>query len=130
MPALHGKGGNVLVVAATVAEIDEWSLDIDRTSHDITKFNLGSLPWKSFMVGLVGAKVKFQGRLDMTDTNGQVVLFNSLTTDSAIAMVLNLSATHNFGFNAFVEKFSAKAPLKDPETVSWDMVVTGAVTYT
>jgi len=130
MPALHGKGGNVLVVAATVAEIDEWQLDIDRTSHDITKFALGSLPWKAFMVGLVGAKVKFQGRLDMTDTNGQVVLFNSLTTDAAIAMVLNLSATHNFAFNAFVEKFGAKSPLKDPETVSWDMVVTGAVTYT
>jgi len=130
MAALHGKGGNVLVVAATVAEIDEWSLDIDRTSHDITKFAGGGLPWKSFMVGLTGAKVKFQGRLDMTDTNGQVVLFNSLTTDTAIAMVLNLSATHNFAFNAFVEKFAAKAPLKDPETVSWDMVVSGAVTYT
>lgn len=130
MAALHGKGGNVLVAAATVAEIDEWSLDTDRTSHETTKFALGGLPWKTFAVGLVGAKVKFQGRLDMTDTNGQVVLYNSLTTDAAIAMVFNLSATHNFAFNAFVEKFSAKAPIKDMETVSWDMVVTGAVTYT
>lgn len=130
MAALHGKGGLVLVVAATVAEIDEWTLDIDRKSHATTKFGLAGLPWETFAVGLTGAKVKFQGRLDMTDTNGQVALFNSLTTDAAIAIVLNLSATHNFGFNAFVEKFSAKVPIKDMETVSWDMVVTGAVTYT
>lgn len=130
MAAIHGKGGNVLVVAATVAEIDEWQLDINRKTHATTKFALAGLPWETFAVGLVGAKVKFQGRLDMTDTNGQVVLFNSLTTDTAIAMVLNLSTTHNFGFNAFVEKFGAKSPVKDMETVSWDMIVTGAVTYT
>lgn len=130
MAVLHGKGASVLVAAATVAEMDEWSLDIDRKSHDITKFGLAGLPWQIFAVGLVGAKVKFQGRLDMTDTNGQLVLFNSLTSDTALALTLNLSATHNFGFNAFVEKFAGKAPIKDMETVSWDLVVTGAVTYT
>lgn len=130
MAALHGKGASVLVASATVAEIDEWNLDIDRSSHDITKFALAGLPWKAFAMGLVGAKVKFQGRLDMTDTNGQVVLFNSLTSDTALVMTFNLSATHNFGFSAFVEKFSGKAPIKDMETVSWDMVVSGAVTYT
>lgn len=130
MAALHGKGGNVLVAAATVAEIDEWVLDIDRKSHATTKFGLAGLPWETFAVGLVGAKVKFQGRLDMTDTNGQVVLFNSLTSDTALTLTLNLSSSHSFSFSAFVEKFSAKAPIKDMETVSWDMIVTGAVTYT
>lgn len=130
MAVLHGKGAFVEVVAATVAEIDEWDLDIDRTTHDITKFAGSGLPWKSFAVGLVGATCKFNGRLDMTDTNGQVVLFNSMVTDAAIVMVLNLSATHSFGFSAFVQKFGAKAPIKDMETVSWEMVVTGAITYT
>lgn len=130
MAVLHGKGASVMVASATVAEMDEWSLDIDRKSHDITKFGLAGLPWQIFAVGLVGAKVKFQGRLDMTDTNGQVALFNSLTTDTALVIALNLSATHNFGFSAFVEKMSSKAPIKDMETVSWDMVVSGAVVYT
>lgn len=130
MAALHGKGASVLVAAAAVAEIDEWQLDIDRKTHATTKFGLAGLPWETFAAGLVGAKVKFQGRLDMTDTNGQVALFNNLTSDTALTMTLNLSATHNFSFSAFVEKMGSKAPIKDMETVSWDMVVTGAVTYT
>lgn len=130
MAALHGKGGAVLVVAATVAEIDEWDLDVDRATFDTTKFGLAGLPWKTFAAGLTGGICKFMGRLDMTDTAGQVTLWNSLITDAAIVMVLNLSASHNFGFSAFVEKFSAKAPIKDMETVSWDMRITGAVTYT
>lgn len=130
MPALHGKGGKVLIGANTVSEIDEWSLDIDRKMHDVTSFGDAALPWESFIAGLTGAKAKFQGRLDMTDTNGQVALFNSLTSDTALTLTLNLSSSHNFGFSAFVEKFSGKAPIKDVETVSWDLQVTGAVTYT
>ena len=130
MAALHGKNASVQVASATVAEIDEWQLDLDRTSHDTTKFGLAGLPWKTFAVGLVGAKVKFQGRLDMTDTNGQVALFNSLTSDTSLTLTLALSSSHNFSFSAFVEKMSSKAPIKDMDTVSWDMVVTGAVTYT
>jgi len=130
MAALHGKGGAVKLVAATVAEIDEWQLDVDRATHDITKFALAGLPWKAFAAGLVGGVVKFQGRLDMTDTNGQLALWNSLTNDTALVMALFLDVTHNFGFSAFVEKFGGKAPVKDMETVSWDMRVTGAVAYT
>jgi hypothetical protein len=130
MTALHGKGGFVQISTNTVAEIDEWDLDVDRGVFDITKFQGSGLPWKSFAVGLTGATCKFNGRLDMTDTNGQVALWNSLITDTALAMVLNLSASHNFAFNAFVAKFGAKVPIKDMETVNWDMTVSGAVTYT
>lgn len=130
MAALHGKGGNVKVGANTVAEIDEWSLDVDRDTSETTKFGAGSLPWKTFAGGLAGAAAKFSGRLDMTDTLGQLALWSSITSDTPVTLSLYLDATHNFGFSAIVDKFSAKAPIKDMETVDWSLKVTGAVTYT
>jgi predicted secreted protein len=130
MAFLHGKGGNVKVGANTVAEIDGWTLDVDRDTFDTTKFGAGSLPWKTFVAGLVGAAAKFNGRLDMTDTNGQLALWNSLTSDTPVTIALYLDATHNFGFSAIVDKFGAKAPIKDMETVDWSLKITGAVTYT
>ena len=130
MAALHGKGGNVKISTNTVAEIDEWQLDVDRSTHDTTKFGLAGLPWKTFAAGLVGVTGKFQGRLDMTDTNGQLALWNSLTSDTPLSISLYLDATHNFAFSAIVEKFGGKAPIKDMETVSWDLKITGAATYT
>lgn len=130
MAALHGKGGNVKVGANTVAEIDDWTLDVDRDTSETTKFGAGSLPWKAFAAGLVGAVGKFSGRLDMTDTNGQLALWNSLTSDTPLTMSFFLDATHNFGFSCIVEKFGAKSPIKDMETVDWTIKITGAVTYT
>lgn len=130
MAALHGKGGLVKVASATVAEIDDWSLDVDRDTHDTTKFAAGTLPWKTFAAGLVGASAKFNGRLDMTDTNGQLALWNSMTSDTPLSLSLYLDATHNFAFSAIVEKFGAKAPIKEMETVDWTVKITGAVTYT
>lgn len=130
MTAIHGKGGNVKVGANTVAEIDGWGLDVDRDTHETTKFAAGSLPWKTFAAGLTGASAKFNGRLDMTDTNGQLALWNSLTSDSPLSLVLYTDATHNFAFSAIVTKFGGKAPIGDLETVDWDLQITGAVTYT
>jgi len=129
MAALHGKGGNVKVSTNTVAEIDEWSLDVNRETHETTKFGAASLPWKTFAAGLVGASAKFSGRLDMTDTNGQLALWSSLTSDTPLSISLYLDATHNFAFSAIVEKFGAKAPIGDMETVDWQIKITGAVTY-
>jgi len=129
LSAIHGKGASVKNGANTVAEIDEWSLDLDRDVPEKTAFSAGSLPWKTFAAGLVGATAKFSGRLDMTDTNGQYALFNNLTSDTPLTMSLYLDATHNFGFSCLVKKFGGKASVSDLESVDWDIQITGAVTY-
>ncbi len=128
MAALHGKAGNVKIGANTVAEIDSWELDVDRATFDTTKFNLGN-NWKTFLPGLVGAVGKLSGRLDMTDTNGQVAMFNSFTSDTPLSLTLYLDATHNFAVSAFITKLAAKTPVSALETGDWDFQVTGAATY-
>jgi predicted secreted protein len=130
MAVLHGKAGNVKNGANAIAEIDNWTLDVSRDTHETTKFAAGSLPWKTFVAGLTGASAKFSGRLDMTDTNGQLALWNSLVTDTALTMSLYLDATKYFAISAIVEKFSGKVPIGDVETVDWEVKITGAVTYT
>jgi hypothetical protein len=130
LAALHGKSGNVKIGSNAVAEIDEWSLDVSRKTHATTHFAGSGLPWETFAAGLAGADAKFKGRLDMTDTNGQVALWNSITSDTPLSLVLYTDATHNFAFSAIVQKFSGKAPVGDLETVDWDLKITGAATYT
>jgi hypothetical protein len=130
MTALHGKGGSVKIAAAVVAEIDEWNLDVSRKTHGTTKFGASSLPWETFAAGLAGADVKFKGRLDMTDTAGQVALWNSITSDTPLTLTFFTDATHNFAVSAIVTKFAGKSSVSDMQTVDWDLKVTGAATYT
>jgi hypothetical protein len=127
MTALHGKNAKVVVASATVAEIKEWSLDSGRDKAERTSFGDSGLPSKSYIMGLVDSTAKFSGNLDMTDTNGQVALYNSMTSDATLTIKLYLDATHYFTITSFVEKFGAKVSISDIETVDWDIVITSAV---
>lgn len=129
MVALHGKAGNVKIASASIAEIDTWELDVDRATHDTTKFNLGN-NWKTFLPGLVGAVGKLNGRLDMTDTNGQLAMFNSFTSDTPLTLSLYLDAVHNFAVSVFITKLAGKAPVNNLETGDWDFQITGPAVYT
>lgn len=128
--AIHGKDGNVQVGANTVADITSWSLDVSRDTHDVTAFDSASVPWREFIAGLVGATGTLEGNLDMTDTNGQLALWNSLTSDTPLTLNLFLDATHKFAASAYITGFGPQVPVGDVETVSFDFQITGAVTYT
>jgi len=127
MAALHGKNAKVTLSSNTVAEIKEWNLDISRDKAERTSFADSGLPSKSFIMGLVGATAKFSGNLTMTDTNGQVALYNSMTSDSSLTGKLYLDSTHYFSITFFVEKFGAKVSVSDIESVDWDIQITDSV---
>ncbi len=129
MTALHGKSGNIKLATVTVAELDTWSLDVDRDISDVTKFATGGVAWKSFIAGLAGASGKLDGRLDMTDTSGQFALWTSMVSDTPLALSLYLDATHNFAVNIFITKMSDKVAVDKEETVSFSFTVTGAPVY-
>lgn len=129
MGALHGKKGKVGIGANTVGRLNGWSMDVDRDTKEVTEFTDSDLPFRSFIAGLVGASGKFDGFLDMTDTNGQFALWQSLTSDTPITAKLYLDDTHFFSVDFFITKFSPSVPIDDTETVSFDFQVTGAVAY-
>jgi predicted secreted protein len=127
--AQHGKGGKAKISTNTIADINTWSLDADRDAKEITAFGDSGLPWRSWVGGLVGADGKLEGNLNMGDTNGQVALWTSLTSDTPVSLDLYLDSSHKFSVSILVTKFSPKAPIGDLETVSFDFKVTGAVAY-
>ncbi len=129
--AAHGKAGKVKVGTNTVADIDTWSLDIDRDTKESTAFGDSALPYRSFVAGLAGASGKLEGRLNMADTNGQLALWQSLTSDTALTLHLQTDSTtpHEFQVSAFITKMSPKVGVDALETVGFDFKVTGAPTF-
>lgn len=128
--ALHGKAGKVKVGSDVIADIDNWSLDNDRDEKESTAFGDASLPYRSYVMGLIGSSGSFSGRLNMGDTNGQLAIWNSLTSDTPLTLHLQTETTpHEFAVSAFIKKFNAATKVDDLETLSCDFRVTGAPAY-
>ena len=129
MAAIHGKIAKVKLGANVVGRITEWSLDVSRDTSDVTEQGGANLPWRDFIAGLVGAEGSLSGFLDLTDTNGQLAIWTSLTSDTPLDMDFFVDATHAFSASILVTKFGAKSPVDGEETVDLSVKVTGAVEY-
>jgi hypothetical protein len=129
MTAVHGKAGSVKLGAATVLDIDSWSVDFNRDVKEDTAFLDGGIPSRSYVGGLSSATGKISGNLNMTDSTGQFALWTSLTSDTPLAASFGTTTPHAFAGNIFITKFSPKAPVGDLETVEFDFQFTGAVTF-
>ncbi|MDE2099062.1 MAG: hypothetical protein KGL39_17545 [Patescibacteria group bacterium] len=129
MAAIVGKGGAVKVGANTVAELDEWTLDIDADTLDDTSF--GS-DWKTYLQGLKSWTGSLKGRWDVaTDTNGQAALQAALLGGTSITLALDVDSTtpHGYTGTAFVKKLAIGANIKDLITFQCDFEGSGALTY-
>src|SRR5712692_5272109 len=98
--ALVGKVCKVQVGANTVAELDEWSYNPTADVIEKTPFLATS---KTHLVGLMDGSGSFKGRLDMTDTNGQVALRNAMLAGTQVTLNLFTGATHKFSGPAFIK---------------------------
>ena len=128
--AIHGKGGSVKLSSTVVLDITEWSMDVNADTKEDTSFaSTGSTQWRAYVRGLNGASGKITGNLNMGDTTGQLALWTSLTSDTALAGSFDTDTTHNFAGNFFITKMSPKVNVGDVETVEFDFTFTGAVTY-
>lgn len=130
MSATHGKKGQVMVGANVVASIKKWKFDSDRDVHDTTSFGDVTLPERTFLPGLVGRTGSCEGDWDNSDTNGQVAMINSMTSDTPLALKLYTSDTHYWAVSAFITKSSGEVPIDDLESISFDFQITGGATFT
>jgi hypothetical protein len=132
MATLAGNGGAVKLGVNTVAEIGEWSLEIDADMQDITAFLSGGVSWKVFMATLRSWSGKFGGRLDQSDTLGQVALQAALlggTTVSVSFFTVVGGTPHSYVGTAFVKAQSPKATVGGMVEVEFSMQGSGALTY-
>lgn len=104
--ALVGKICKVQVGANTIAELDEWIYNPTADVIEKTPFLATS---KSHLVGLMDGSGSFKGRLDMTDTLGQVAIRNAMLAGTQVTLNLFTDATHAFRGPALLKGSPMKA---------------------
>lgn len=125
MAAISGIDGKVLISAATVAKISEWSIDIKHNVQDQTGF---TETWESKLKGLLGATGSFKGLLDYADTAGQVALHSAMLGTTTVALKLYIDTTQYYSLTAFLDGLKSSNKVDGKVEVEYSFVVTGAVT--
>jgi predicted secreted protein len=125
MAANSGIDGKVVIAAATVAKITEWSIDIKHNVQDQTGF---TETWESKLKGLLGASGTFKGLLDYADTNGQTALHTAMLGTITVTLKLYYSTTAYYSLTAFLTDLKSSNKVDGKVEVEYGFSVTGAVT--
>ena len=132
--ALAGKGGrfqfDVAGTPTNVADLREWSLNIDRDLFEISTF--GSSGWREFQQNLNGAQGSVSGYWNVESSSAmEAIQGNILDQEAAATVEFWVDATENNGYTAeaFVTSLSPSAAVDGIVTFSADLTVTGAVSY-
>ncbi len=131
MAAVTGKGGVFLWSAGAVATLDNWTLDLDNSMHDITSFTTSAAQWRNFVAGLSGWTGAVSGTFDSAST-GQDDMFVSALAPASVAVVFELdqAAGGKLSGNAFISAQSVGTDIDAPVDVSWSLQGTGTLAYT
>lgn len=125
--AIAGKGGSVSLDANKVAEIENWSLDLEADDLETTSFDSDGK--KTYIRGLTGWSGSFEGNFAKDDTNGQNAIFNAWVNGTALSFTFKVDDTVSYSGTAFVTP-SIEVPVGDTVTFSCDFQGTGALTRT
>ncbi len=131
MAAVTGKGGTISYDGGSVDTIDNWTLDLDNSMHDITSFTTSAAQWRTFIAGLSGWTGAMSGTFDSAST-GQDDAFSDALSPSAKALIFELdqAAGGKLSGNAFISAQSVGTDVDAPVDVSWSFQGTGALSYT
>lgn len=126
--ALAGKGGKVMVGAAQVAEVKNWSVEPGADMLDTT--TQGS-DWKTFIAGLKEWSGSIEGNWTVnTDTNGQKALQDAYLNGTSVSLKLYVNATNYYSGTAFIKNLSVEDSVEDLVNVSFEFQGSGALAYT
>ena len=132
--ALAGKGGkfqfDVSGTPTDVADLREWSLNIDRDLFEISTF--GSSGWREFQQNLNGASGSISGYWNVEASSAMKTIQDQILNQSAAATAeFWVEAAGNNGYTAevFVTSLSPSAAVDGIVTFAADLTVTGAVAY-
>jgi predicted secreted protein len=127
MATTAGKDGAVKLTTNSVAEVDTWSLDSSLDIQDITSFGDA---WHRKAGTLKDWSGKFSGRLDMTDTNGQLAVWNALNGLTTVAIRLYVGATNYFSGTALIKQWSPKSSVDGMVEFDATFEGSGALSFT
>jgi predicted secreted protein len=137
MTALAGKGGAVTFKGSgshvNVVGVKAWKIDIKADTAETTEMaSDNSLAWRTFLSTLKGWTGSIDlAYVDMTDTNGQKMLYDKLG-DIAYEAVFDLDSSHELTGNIIITGFPVECSIDGVEGsgVSVSFQGTGAIAYT
>ena len=130
MAELSGKVSNLEYGGGHVADVDNWDFSIDTNMLDVTSFTTGDVQWREMIDGLSGANgtVNFNYNADSTGLDDMIT--NTITpTTSSIKFELDKVGGGHFTASSYISGMSMTAPIDGKVTGSFNVQITGAVTY-
>ena len=120
--AIAGFGGAVKVNGQKVAEINNWSMELDADDIDVTSFD--SNGWKEYIAGSRGWSGSFEGNFVPDDTDGQGALILAWVNSENVELQLDVNEDISFSGSAMVT-LSLDAAVDDKVTFSCDFQGSG-----
>ncbi len=127
MAGLAGKAGSIKLTTNTIAEVQDWSLDIGTDMmEDTALLN----DWKSFVAGLKEWSASAESSWAVaTDTNGQTAAQAAFLAGTTVEVRLYVDGTNYYSGNAYITGLSVSTEVSGIVTASWDFQGTGELSY-
>jgi len=126
MAILAGNAGAFKLGTNTVAEIDQWQIEVQTDLEETQAFGD---TWKERTATLRSWSGTASGRLDDTDTNGHVALGTAFLGGTTVSARFYIDGTNYYSGSAFVNA-SISTPENGVVTVTYNFTGTGALTLT
>ncbi len=120
--AIAGFGGAVKVNGQKVAEISNWSMDLEADDIDVTSFD--SNGWKEYIAGSRGWSGSFEGNFVPDDTEGQGALILAWVNSQNVELQLDVNEDISFSGSAMIT-LSMEAAVDDKVSFSCDFQGSG-----
>ena len=125
--AIAGFGGAVKVNEQKVAEISNWSMDLEADDIDVTSFD--SNGWKEYIAGSRGWSGSFEGNFVPDDTEGQGALILAWVNSQNVELQLDVNENISFSGSAMIT-LSLDAAVDDKVSFSCDFQGSGVLDIT
>ena len=125
--AIAGFGGAVKVNGQKVAEISNWSMELDADDIDVTSFD--SDGWKEYIAGSRGWSGSFEGNFVPDDTEGQGALIMAWVNSENVELQLDVDENISFSGSAMIT-LSMDAAVDDKVSFSCDFQGSGVLDIT
>ena len=122
--AIAGFGGAVRVNGKKVAEISNWSMELEADDIEVTSFD--SNGWKEYIAGSRGWSGSFEGNFVPEDTEGQGALILAWVNSENVELQLDVNQDISFRGSAMIT-LSMDAAVDDKVNFSCDFQGSGVL---